>query len=249
MVLEALPNTLWLLFAFAGYWLVDYLARREAERQGVPRTWLEWPIALAVLLGARLGHILTTRPAFLLSPIDLARLTDGMSLYGAVAAGGVVLLVFGWRRPGWALALASAYALFLPFGIALAHLPCPLYGSCGGKATSGPLGMLLPGAGVARWTPDLYKGLGALVLGGLLLVLSARPQPPGRLVGLFLVCYAVLDAWLAPTRLTGPSPAWVGTAADLGAALIGLSFTAYSLLPRKEAHAPRPDGHSGVPGV
>lgn len=249
ITLDTLRANLWLVFAFMAFWVVDYLARREAERQGVPRGWLEWPLALATLLGARLGHVFTTRPSVLTSPLDLVRLSEGLSLYGALAGGAIVLLLGGRSKPRWAMDLASAYALFLPLGIALAHLPCPLYGSCGGKATPGPLGVLLPGTGIARWPSDLLEGLGALVLGGVLLVMSAQLQPPGRLAGLFLVGYAVLDAWLAPTRLAGPSPPWVGTLADLGAALGGLALIAYSLRPRKETHAPRPDGHPGVPSV
>ncbi|GBD11667.1 Prolipoprotein diacylglyceryl transferase [bacterium HR23] len=249
LTLDALRSALWLVFAFAGYWLVDYLARREARGQGVPGDWLEWWLALGALVGGRVGHILATNPALLTSPMNLVRLTDGMSFWGALTGGGVALALGGVRRPRWSLLLASAYAIYLPFGIALAHLPCPLYGACGGKATTGPLAVLLPGAEVARWPSDLYEGLGALVLGGVLLRLSARPQPPGRLAGFFLVCYAVLDAWLAPTRLVGASPAWMGTAVDLLFALIGLAFLAYSLRQGKEDHAPRPDGHPGLPGV
>ncbi|MFN3973726.1 MAG: hypothetical protein ACK4K2_00370, partial [Dehalococcoidia bacterium] len=74
-------------------------------------------------------------------------------------------------------------------------------------------------------------------------------QPAGRLAGLFLLCYALLDAWLSPTRLGGVSPAWAGTVANLGAAVSGLALIAYSLRPGKEAHATRPNGHPGLPGV
>ncbi|MCS7206342.1 MAG: prolipoprotein diacylglyceryl transferase [Dehalococcoidia bacterium] len=249
VTLDALQSALWVVFAFVGYWLVDYWARREGERWGVPRRWLEWPLAIGALLGARLGHILLTRPATLLDPLSLLRLSDGMSLYGALAGGGVVLLLWGRKRPQWALALASGYGLFLPFGIALVHLPCPLYGSCGGQITTNPLGLLLPGSAVARWPSDLYEGLGSVLLGGVLLAVSARPQPAGRLAGLFLVCYAVLDAWLAPTRIGGASPAWAGPAAALGAAAVGLALLASTIFPRKETHAARPDGHPSVSGV
>ena len=136
------------LAAFVGFWLVDLLAQRRLRALVLePRTvsgltpWL----GIGALLGARVVYLLPTSSVFYQYPIEVVRINAGLSFYGALAGATVGALLYRRFRDAPFLAVADAYALFLPLGVALFRLTCFLHGACLGKGHGH-----LPGDSVSR---------------------------------------------------------------------------------------------------
>ncbi len=121
------------LAAFAGFWLVDLLAQHRLRALGLePRTvsgLTQW-LGIGALLGSRLVYLLPTASVFYRYPIEVVRINAGLSFYGALAGATVGALMYSRSRGAPFLAVADAYALFLPLGIVLFRLTCFLHGAC-----------------------------------------------------------------------------------------------------------------------
>ena len=152
------------LTVLVAYWLVTDLARRRADAEGLPPeavadagTWLGggalvvgWPV-----------YVAPDWPTFVLYPLDLVRVQDGVSFYGALV-GGLVVLPWYARRALRADVLSSGDDLVLgaPGGLgdrapgdgrdaAAAHLaavgraarPCPSARAATGVTSTGPVGL------------------------------------------------------------------------------------------------------------
>jgi len=242
-----LLQTLWSSFfgniefitAVAAFFLVLNLGLRHAQ-QHIPSssglkgldTWL----IVGALLGGRIGAVIPEASIYLDSPLDLIRLNFGLSLYGAIGGGALALALFGWRRWGLSLALADVFSLYLPIGIGLFHLGCLMYGYCGGKPASLPLGIPLPGHVGMRYPSELYEGVLAVSLFLGLLKLSRHGLPPGAVTGLFVFAYPLIRALVNLTRFpTGPWP-WADQAVSLAVAATGMMLLLLVLI--RQRHWP-----------
>ena len=230
-----LLQTLWrnllvslnLVTAVVVFFLVLDLGRRKAQQYTQSSRGLKgldtWLI-VGALLGGRIGAVVPEASMYLDSPLDLIRITFGLSLYGAIGGGALALGLFGWRRWKLTLSLADVFSLYLPLGIGLFHLGCLVYGFCGGKPAPFPLGVPLPGHVGLRYPSGLYEGVLAVGLFLGLLKLSQRGLPPGSVTGLFLFVYPVIRALVNLTRFpTGPWP-WADQVVSLSFAAVGLTI-------------------------
>lgn len=188
----------------AAGWLVTRLAERRAERLGLGAEQIEsvafW-LGVGALIGARLPFVLARPDAYLANPLDLVRLSMGLSLDGALAGG---LLVLGWfaRRRGlpfWPV--VDGYALALPLGIGLYRLGCLVRGDCYGRLAPPPFGVVFPGLTQPRFPAELYEAGLALALFGCLWWLDRRRPRPGALALAFFLTYPLAHAAVDATRI------------------------------------------------
>ena len=231
-----------LMAAFAAFWLVDLLAQRRLRQHGLdPRTvsGLTLWLGAGALVGARIVYLLPTASVFYRYPMDVIRINAGLSLYGALAGATVAALLYQRLRSAPFLAIADAYALFLPLGIALFRLTCFLHGLCGGRATDTLLGVQFPGLTVPRYPSELYEGLLVLGLFAALLHASLRKPPPGLLSAAFLIGYAIARGLTDLTRIHvgfwSKADPWLAVAMGLigiGAYLAALRYGRAAIKPQ-----------------
>lgn len=229
---NGLATNLDLLAAVISLSMVVYLARRWiTSRLGVSNalegvdTW----VFVGAALGARAAAAIPEAYLYASHPLDLIRVNQGLSLYGALGGGALALALYGLKHKRAILSLTDAFALFLPLGIAVYRLGCLVYGFCGGKAAAFPLGIPLPGHVGTRYPSELLEGGLALGLFFILLKVSRRPLSTGTLTGLFLLLYPAVKASVDLTRFpTGPWPG-ADPLVSLGAAGLGLTLL---LVPR-----------------
>ena len=227
-----LVRTLWdnllvsldLVVAIAVFLLVLELGRGRANKGTQSPASLErldlWLMA-GSLLGARLGAVIPEASVYLGNPQDLIRINTGLSLFGALFGGTLVLLVFGGRRLNQTLVLTDSFSLYVPLGIGLFHLGCLVYGFCGGKPASFPLGLALPGHVGLRYPSEIYEGVLALGLFFVLLKMAQRGLFLGGVTGLLLIIYPTIHTLVSLTRLSsGPWP-WAAPLVSSVCALVG----------------------------
>jgi phosphatidylglycerol:prolipoprotein diacylglycerol transferase len=129
-------------------------------------------------------------PALLLQP--------GLVFFGGLVGGAGGALTYCHLYKISPLRWADCAVPGLALGHALGRVGCCLAGCCYGKpvAASFPLAIVL--GGVARHPVQLYEAAGLLSLG--LLLLALVPRPPGRLLALYLMGYAVLRLFTESLR-------------------------------------------------
>ena len=181
--------------AFAAFLMVDALAQRRLRARGYEPAAVSaltlW-LGAGAMLAARLVYLLPRGTYLLIHPVDILFVNAGLSWYGALVGAGAALYVYGKRHAIPRLAIADAYTLFLPLGIALYRLTCLAHGACWGIATDSFLGVRFPGLSLARYPTELYEGLLVMGLFAALLQASHQKLRAGLLSGAFFVGYAVI---------------------------------------------------------
>ena len=174
-----LLNNLQLVAMFVGFYLVG----RRAAHLGLSKEKIDdvsyWA-GFAAVIGGRLVHVLPEADVYLDNPFNLIPINAGLNLYGAIAG---ALIVGIWRAKRLGLELGPSldlYAVYVPVGLFLARSGCLLENSCFGESADKPFGVVFPGLTQARYPSELYEGLFALLLFGILLLLSTRRLPAGR---------------------------------------------------------------------
>ncbi|MGE5508406.1 MAG: prolipoprotein diacylglyceryl transferase [Chitinophagales bacterium] len=170
---------------FAGLWL----AHREARRRGLDAEAV-FDLCLAAILagvaGARLEHVLFSLPFYVAHPAELFRLDEGgLSVHGALLAGGLTVWLLGRRRGLPFLRVADALVPSLALGEALGRLGCDLIGRPG----RGPFPLVAEG--VSYHNVPLYS---ATFLFGLFLYLRWACRrwegTPGRAFLAYVLWYS-----------------------------------------------------------
>ncbi|MBO4350557.1 MAG: prolipoprotein diacylglyceryl transferase, partial [Proteobacteria bacterium] len=143
----------------------------------------------------------------------------GLTFYGGVIAGMVVMTVFFMRRrkrnqPVGLLSVLDKLAAALAISHALGRLGCLAAGCCWGAITTGKLGvtygtgsfaftelvkrpelqemMLKTGETPLLHATQIYEAVGELILCGLLWLMHKKKAKPGRMVGCWFACYGIL---------------------------------------------------------
>lgn len=181
-----------------GFAMASVVLRREALREGLePRIVLDLAALAvpAVLIGARIAHVLLVEPQFYLrSPREILYIAyGGFVFYGGLASGGA--LIYAWsRRTGVSMwRLGDVFAPATAFGLMFGRLGCLGSGCCYGKPADWPFGVQVPWA-IQYWrrghVPD---------------DLLAMPLHPAPLyaIGFAWALFVVLSLWRARQRRTG----------------------------------------------
>lgn len=235
--------TLWPGFTVSSYVAMLYLGcvtgvlagAAVAQARGLEP--IRFAVATCVLLvpafaGARLWFVAVNWPVFRSERGRAWRRGDGgWSVYGGLAGGFIasVPLLAATSMPLWRFWDAAAITMLV--GLILTRLGCAMNGCCGGRETSGRLGMWLPdrsGVWLRRVPTQLLEaGWGLLVLISVLLVRS-HLSLDGTLFAAAAAAYGIGRLLLEPQREpTGPA---TGSHANVAASVILIVAGALALL-------------------
>ncbi len=184
-----------------GLWVAGKLARRNGLDPDAVKD-LGIQLALAGIIGAKLMMILYDFKHYLANPGELfsiATLQAGGVFYGGfLAALGVAFWYLRSRRMPF-LPTADIFAPAIALGHSIGRLGCFAAGCCWGLECERPWAVTFrdPEAhklvGVPLETPlhptQLYEAMAELAIFAILYRAIARPHPPGRIIGLYLVLY------------------------------------------------------------
>jgi phosphatidylglycerol---prolipoprotein diacylglyceryl transferase len=210
-----------LTLVLAGFLVAVIGARRAAGREGIDGERIVDLALLCLVLGivgARLLAVLTdgkladfvhlcTDPGKVSGnpPRDCLAVLKfwqgGLTWYGGLAAAVPGAIWYCRRKKLDFLRVADLLAPFLLVGQAFGRIGCFLDGCCYGSATSGPLGVDLPGRPAPVHPTQLYEAAADLALAALLaFALRSRARGRGELFGWMLVLYAAMRSGLELLR-------------------------------------------------
>jgi phosphatidylglycerol:prolipoprotein diacylglycerol transferase len=154
--------------------------------------------AAGVLIGARLGHVITHDIASYLSePLSIVAVWDGgMAFHGGAIGLAVAGVIMARRLPVSFLTLSDMVVVGAPLALFFGRLANFVNGELWGRVSDVAWAMVFPGAGPdPRHPSQLYEGfLEGLVVFLVLFVLSRKQRAEGMLTGLFLILYGVFRA-------------------------------------------------------
>jgi len=196
----------WGFFVALGIMLSLAVSTRFAKTRGLDHTLLwntaAWGIG-AVLIGARLFHVLFYDFfTYFSDPLAIIRLWDGgMSMFGGIAGGAIVIAYILKRRGVSIIQYSDAYVFGLPLGIFIGRIGCFLIHDHPGTLTNFFLGIKYQD-GVIRHDLGLYESLFGLLLFALFLLIGLRLRiKPGIFTALFLVLYGLFRVLLDYLRI------------------------------------------------
>ncbi len=208
--------------------LALWLAERRAPRLGLDPALISqmgFGLGLGALVGGRLAYILADWRTYVRHPFDILLVQGGLSLWGAMLGGSLVLAWYARRRglaPG---ALADGFAFPLAVGSVAYSLLCIVRGDCAGAVGAPPLAMVLPGYSLPRYPVELYVAALAAALAALLTYLEPRRHFSGEVALLFLLGYAAIRCTTDFLRIHfGAWPTPEQTAAALVAIGAGITW-------------------------
>lgn len=193
-----------LLTFVAAAWVIGRVAQRDAPRFGLPRpavAVMTSSLAITALVAARIAYVAPHWSMIVAHPLDLLRVTDGLSLPGGLL-GAVGAVAFFGRRAHLPIArVADLYGTALPLGVAIYGLGCLLRDDCFGRAAPPPFGIVFPGLQMARYPVELYAAAIALLIWAGLQTARAWIRVPGTLALLAIASLAVARLVLDELRL------------------------------------------------
>jgi phosphatidylglycerol---prolipoprotein diacylglyceryl transferase len=130
-------------------------------------------VALGVVIGGRLGHILLYEPVHYLSnPLEILKIWQGgMAFHGGLVGSIVAMWLFARRQGVNALSVMDVVAAAVPFGLFFGRTANFINAEIIGRTSDVPWAMVFPGAGaLPRHPVQLYEA----ALEGLVLFLVLR---------------------------------------------------------------------------
>lgn len=155
-------------------------------------------VAVGVVVGGRLGHVLLYEPAYFLShPLEIAKIWNGgMAFHGGMLGTIIAMWLFAWRNAITPLIVMDVVAASVPFGLFFGRVANFINAEVVGRETNVPWAMVFPGWGPEpRHPSQLYEAaLEGVALFLILRWLTHRRHAlatPGVVGGTFLAGYAV----------------------------------------------------------
>jgi phosphatidylglycerol:prolipoprotein diacylglycerol transferase len=223
----------------AGIWV----CARRAERFGSsPEAIYDSavPVLLAGLAGAKIMYLVTNGVGPVTGVGDLIGLVRGGFVFYGGVIGGAAAAIIWLRHHGWpVLAYGDVCAPGLAISLAVGRLGCFLNGCCYGRPAS--WGIVIPslGDGIPRLPTQLFEAAGATAIGVALLFVP--PPPParrGRILGLFLVFYAILRFSIEIFRDDPRGAPVLGFTPSQGMSFLGLAIGVWLVLRRARGGSP-----------
>lgn len=190
-----------LMSFFAAAWVIGQGATRDAPGFGLTRISvadLPSAIAFSAIITSRLVAVLPHWRITVAHPLDLLRVTDGLSFSGGVlgALGGLV--IFSWRAHLPILNIADLYGSVLPLGVATHGVGCLLRHDCYGREAPPPFGIVFSGMRTPRYPVELYAVVLALLAYGGTQLMRRKRLPRGGIafasIAVLACSRVVLDA-------------------------------------------------------
>lgn len=155
-------------------------------------------LALAIIVGGRLGQVLLYDPAFYFTnPAEIFKIwKGGMSFHGALIATALMLIYFARKFQVSPLSMMDLSAAASPFGLFLGRVANFINSEHWGRPTDAAIGMVFPNGGpLPRHPSQLYEAvLEGLVMFVILRILThsyGGLKRPGLVAGAWLVWYAI----------------------------------------------------------
>jgi len=191
------PITLhaWGLFVALGFLFGAFMAARLAKQRG-DNPQIIWDLvvwlAIAGMVGGRLGHVLFYDPAYYWAhPIEAFEIwRGGLSVYGGIILSTIVAVWYLRKRNVDVFRYADIIAFGLPFGKWIGRIGCFLIHDHPGTATDFILGVQYPD-GVVRHDLGLYLSINAFLIAMFMLWLSRKNRPVGTYLAVFSIWYGV----------------------------------------------------------
>ena len=162
------------------------LSKRQAES-------LLFLLLVGMLIGARIGSVLSELPFYLAQPTAVfAVWQGGLAFHGGLAGSIVAVMWFARKHRLSLFALADSILVSVPLGLAIGRIGNFINGEFYGTVTTLPWGVLFPNVAGARHPVQLYESLAYLALFALLFFFSRRNIPTGFVTALFFAGYALI---------------------------------------------------------
>jgi phosphatidylglycerol:prolipoprotein diacylglycerol transferase len=153
-------------------------------------------VALGVIIGGRLGHILLYEPVYYLSnPLEILKIwRGGMAFHGGLVGTIVATWIFARQKGVNILSVLDLVAAAVPFGLFFGRAANFINAEVLGRVSEVPWAMVFPGAGpLPRHPAQLYEaileGLVLLVVLAWLVYRRRSLATPGMTGAAFLICY------------------------------------------------------------
>jgi len=155
-------------------------------------------LALAIIVGGRLGQVLLYDPGFYFAnPAEIFKIwKGGMSFHGALIGSALMLIYFARKFNVSALSIMDLSAAAAPFGLFLGRIANFINSEHWGRTTDAAVGVIFPNGGpLPRHASQLYEavleGLVMFVILRLLTHTYGGLKYPGLIAGAWLVWYAI----------------------------------------------------------
>ena len=155
-------------------------------------------VALGVVIGGRLGHILLYEPGhYLRNPLEILQIWHGgMAFHGGMVGTIIAMWLFARYMRVQALSVMDLVSAAVPIGLFFGRIANFINAEVMGTVTDAPWAMIFPGVGpLPRHPVQLYEALleGALLFLILRWLIVARGalKTPGIIGGAFLVGYGL----------------------------------------------------------
>jgi phosphatidylglycerol:prolipoprotein diacylglycerol transferase len=186
--------------------LVAFLAVTELVR----RTCQQWPSGkrpmtpqqamdcayitlLGGILGGRLLYILLYWSFFLASPLEMVAIWHGgLVWYGGFLGGLAAAWLYARSHKLHILKVVDLFIPFIALGHAIGRVGCLLNGCCFGRQSESWCSLQFPAIPYRVVPTQAFESLGLLALFVVLRKLQERRLDPGRLLGFYLVGYALM---------------------------------------------------------
>jgi phosphatidylglycerol:prolipoprotein diacylglycerol transferase len=201
-------------------------------------------VALGVVVGGRLGHVLFYERAFYFAhPEEIIKTwKGGMAFHGGLIGAIFGMSFFAWRNKIFALTVSDICATVAPIGIFFGRLANFIKPEMWGRESDVPWAMVFPGTGDApRHPSQLYEaGLEGLALYILLAIAAQRGalKRPGLATGLFGAGYGAARIFSEFFREPDHSEALdhgltMGMALSAPMVVVGAALILYALRPQR----------------
>ena len=194
-------------------------------------------VALGIIVGGRLGHVLIYDPAFYLAhPLEILQTwKGGMAFHGGLIGALVGMALFARGQGVPFLTISDICAAVSPIGIFFGRLANFIKPEMWGRPADVPWAMVFPGAGdEPRHPSQLYEaGLEGVALFLVLLVAvrAGALKRPGLVTGLFGVGYGLARIFCEFFREPDPAQEALANGLTMGMALsLPLVLTGAALL-------------------
>ena len=208
------------------------------------------------VVGSRIAYVIEHwQSEFASNPAAIIRVDQGgLMFYGGFILSFVIFFVWCFLKKENPLKLADLLAAVVPLGHAFGRIGCFFYGCCYGRDSDAWCAVTFP-MGSPSWyehgrkmvsvlPTQLFEAAALLALFGLLMYVWHRQQPvagsqqpttnnqqPGRILGLYLIGYAVIRFGIEylrgdPRAAVGPFS--ISQAISIGMLIIGAGFIGFA---------------------
>ena len=187
-------SIMWALALYQGLIVLNYIMKREKEPKDYADT-IFWYMALATILGARIGHCLFYEPSYYLAnPIQILNFrAGGLASHGATIGIMIGLFLFCRKYKKTYIWMLDRAALTVPIGAFLIRMGNLFNSEIYGVETTMPWGFIFVRTNevVPKHPAQIYEALLYLSLFFVLMYLytkkDAAKKYPGMLIGTFFV--------------------------------------------------------------